>query len=133
MKIVLDANIFISAFFWGGNPKMVLDRVIEGVDKLFITREILDEIAKVLGRPKFHAGKEGVDYFITSIEEISSKVIPKQKIANGSRDTTDNKYLECGITAHVDYIISGDIHLLELREYERIKILTAKNYLEIIK
>jgi predicted nucleic acid-binding protein len=32
----------------------------------------------------------------------------------------------------VDYIISGDIHLLELKEYEKIKIVTAKEYLEII-
>jgi predicted nucleic acid-binding protein len=32
----------------------------------------------------------------------------------------------------VDYIISGDIHLLELKEYDTIKIVTAKDYLERI-
>jgi putative PIN family toxin of toxin-antitoxin system len=133
MKIILDANIFVSSFFWGGNPRKVLERVIEGLDELFITGEILDEIKEVTGRPKFHADKEEVECFIKSIEEIGNKVISKQKIINGSRDKTDNKYLECGITADVDYIISGDIHLLELREYENIKIITAKNYLEIIK
>jgi predicted nucleic acid-binding protein len=37
------------------------------------------------------------------------------------------------MTANVDYIISGDIHLLELKEYDHIKIVTAKNYLEIVK
>ena len=133
MKIVLDANIFISSFFWGGNPRIVLERVITGTDKLFITKEILDEIELVVGRPKFHADKEKVSYFINSIEEIGNKIVPKRKINNGSRDKTDNKYIECGITAAVDYIISGDIHLLELKEYENIKIVTAKNYLEIIK
>jgi predicted nucleic acid-binding protein len=46
---------------------------------------------------------------------------------------TDNKYIECGITANVDYIISGDIHLLEIKEYEKIKIVTAKDYLEMVK
>ena len=44
MKIVLDANIFISSFFWGGNPRLVVERVIAGLDELFITKEILDEI-----------------------------------------------------------------------------------------
>jgi putative PIN family toxin of toxin-antitoxin system len=133
MKIVLDANIFISSFFWGGNPRFVLERVITGIDELFITKEILDEIESVLRRPKFHADKEKAAYFISSIEEIGNKIVPKSRIRNGSRDKTDNKYIECGITADVDYIISGDIHLLEIKEYGNIKIVTAKNYLEIIK
>jgi len=133
MRIVLDANIFVSSFFWGGNPRMVLERVIEGLDELFITKEILDEIDEVMGRPKFHADKEEIDYFISSIEEIGNKIIPKRQIKNGSRDKTDNKYIECGIAANVDYIISGDVHLLALRVYENIKIITARNYLETVK
>ena len=133
MRIVLDANIFVSSFFWGGNPRMVLERVIEGIDELFVTKEILDETDEVMGRPKFHADKEEIDYFINSLEEIGNKIIPKRRIKNGSRDKTDNKYIECGIAANVNYIISGDVHLLELREYENIKIITAKNYLETIK
>ena len=93
MRIVLDANIFVSAFFWGGNPRIVLERVIEGIDELFITKEIMDEIEEVIGRPKFHANKEGIDYFINSIEEIGNKIKPKIRIKNGSRDKTDNKYI----------------------------------------
>ena len=73
-----------------------------------------------------------VHYFIHSIEEMGNKIIPWKRINNGSRDEKDNKYIECGIAADVDYIISGDIHLLELKEYEGIKIVTAKNYLEIV-
>jgi len=133
MRIVLDANIFVSSFFWGGNPRMVLKRVIEGIDELFITKEILDEIDEVMGRPKFHTDKEEIDYFINSIEEIGNKIIPKRRIRNGSRDKTDNKYIECGIAANADYIISGDIHLLELREYENIKIIMARDYLETVR
>ena len=133
MRLVLDANIFVSSFFWGGNPRMVLERVIEGIDELFITKEILDEIEEVMGRSKFHAEKEEVEYFINSIEEIGNKIVPKIKIKNGSRDKADNKYIECGMAANVDYIISGDIHLLELREYGNIKIKSAREYLKTIK
>jgi putative PIN family toxin of toxin-antitoxin system len=133
MKIVLDANIVISAFFWGGNPRTVLERVITGTDELFITKEILDEINDVIRRPKFHADEHEINYFINSIEEIAHKIVPKKRIDNSSRDKTDNKYIECGITARVDYLISGDIHLLELGEYKNIKIVTAKKYLEIMK
>jgi putative PIN family toxin of toxin-antitoxin system len=133
MKIVLDANIFISSFFWGGNPRKVLERVIAGIDELFITKEILDEISDVTGRPKFHANEEEINYFINSIDEIANKIVPGKRIKNGSRDKTDNKYIECGMAANAGYIISGDIHLLELKEYNEIKIITARDYLEIIK
>jgi len=132
MKIVIDANVIISSFFWGGNPRFVLERVIAGIDELFISKEILNEIETVVGRPKFHADKEKITYFINSIEEIGNKIVPRIQVKNGSRDKTDNKYLECGITADVDFIISGDIHLLELIEYEKIKIVTAKDYLSLV-
>jgi len=131
MKIVLDANIFISSLFWGGNPRIIMERVIAGKDELFITKEILDEIAGVIGRPKFHAARDEINYFINSIEEIGNIITPQKRIKNGSRDESDNKYIECGIAANVDYIISGDIHLLEIKKYGSIKILTAKNYLEL--
>jgi putative PIN family toxin of toxin-antitoxin system len=133
MKIVLDANTFISSFFFFCNPRIIVERVIARIDELFITKEILDEIEDVIGRPKFHADKDKIHYIINSIEEIGNKITAEKRIINGSRDKSDNKYIECGITADVDYIISGDIHLLELREYDNIKIVTAKNYLEIVK
>ncbi|MDR2535322.1 MAG: hypothetical protein LBD29_04730 [Treponema sp.] len=44
MKAVLDSNIFISSFFWKGNPRKVFDRVPNGQDELFIKDEILKEI-----------------------------------------------------------------------------------------
>jgi len=132
MKIVLDANVFISSFFWGGNPRTIVERVIAGKDELFVTKEILDEIENVVGRPKFHASKNEIDYFINSIEEIGNKITPKKRITNGSRDKSDNKYIDCAITANVDYIVSGDIHLLELKEYGKIKIVTVKDYLGIV-
>jgi putative PIN family toxin of toxin-antitoxin system len=53
MKIVLDANIFISAFYWGGNPELIINRVIEGLDELYFSKEILDEVTDVMARPNF--------------------------------------------------------------------------------
>jgi predicted nucleic acid-binding protein len=45
------------------------------------------------------------------IEATASQIVSKRKIDNGSRDKSDNKYIECELTAQFDYIISGDIHL----------------------
>ena len=132
MKIILDANIFISSFFGGGNPRIVLERAINKSDELFITKDILNEIEGVLGRPKFHAGINEIEYYIKSVEEIANKIVTKKGINKGSRDKTDNKYIECGVAGNVDYIISGDIHLLEIKKVNKIKIVTPKEYLEIV-
>ena len=132
MTVVLDANIYISAFFWGGNPRAVLERVIKKQDELLVTEEILDEIKNVLTRPKFHTGINEIDFFIKSIEEIGNKIDAKSKIKNGSRDKTDNKYIECAIAGKADYIISGDSHLLEMKKYRNIKIVSAREYLNAV-
>jgi len=133
MKIVLDANIFISSFFWGGKPRLVLERVINKTDDLFISKDILNEIEEVINRPKFHADSNKITYFIKAIEEIANIVNINKKIKNGgSRDIKDNKYLECAIAGNVDYIVSGDIHLLEMERIDSIKIISANDYLNII-
>jgi predicted nucleic acid-binding protein len=47
MKIVLDSNIFVSSFYWTGNPRKVFERVTNGLDELYITDDILNEIRTV--------------------------------------------------------------------------------------
>jgi putative PIN family toxin of toxin-antitoxin system len=131
MKIVLDANIFVSSFFWGGKPRKIFDRVVGNVDELYVTEEILAEIADVIYRPKFLSEKSEKDFHMKNIKKIGRKVTPQKLTGKGSRDKTDNKYIECGIAGNVDYIISGDIHLLELKQYENIRIVTVREYLEI--
>jgi len=44
-------------------------------------------------------------------------------------DPSDNKILECALEAEADYIVSGDRHLLDLREYRGIKILSSGEFL----
>jgi predicted nucleic acid-binding protein len=60
----------------------------------------------VIGRPKFHADDDKINYFINLIEAIDNRIVSKRKIDNGSRDKSDDKYIECGLTAQVDYIIA---------------------------
>lgn len=39
--------------------------------------------------------------------------------------------LECALVAGVDYIISGDMHLLSVKKFGRIKIIKANEFLKI--
>ena len=130
MRVVLDTNVFISAFFWGGNPRKLMTRIIDGKDNLFISKEILQEVFSVMSRPKFNVPYHQVAHFVNSIQEIASQVALIGIIQNVCRDSDDDKVLECAVLGDVDFIISGDKDLLSLKEFRGIPIVTASEYLE---
>ena len=132
MKLVLDTNVFISAFYWGGNPQRIIDRIIEGTDELYISNEILNEIASVMGRPKFKSTPEVIEKYIRAIEKIGKKVFVTGKIKGICRDKDDDDKIECGILSGADYLITGDDDLLILGNFQHIKIATVNEYLQII-
>ena len=132
MKLVIDSNIFVSSFFWGGYPRDVFERVINGLDELFITEEILKEIKSVMNSSKFNANADEIEDYIKIIEKYSKKIESKNVPKDISRDKDDDKILQCGLDGNVDFIVTGDNDLLILKEYEKIKIMKPKEYLELV-
>jgi len=132
MKIVIDTNVFVSSFFWGGYPREVFERVINGFDELYITDEILKEIMSVMSGNKFDVNKNEIEDYIRIIEKYSKNIVSKNIPESISRDKSDDKILQCGLDGDVDYIITGDKDLLVLKEHKTIKIINPKDYLEIV-
>ena len=132
MKLVLDTNIFISSFFWGGNPRKIMTRIIDGQDTLYVSDQILQEIFFVMARPKFNVNHFQRIRFVNSIEEIAHRVTTSGIIQGICRDSDDDKILECAILSNADFIISGDSDLLSLKEFRKIPIITASEYINKI-
>jgi putative PIN family toxin of toxin-antitoxin system len=130
MKIVIDTNVFVSSFFWGGHPREVFERIINGIDELFITDEIIKEISVIMNSSKFNTNINEIEDYVNIIEKYSKKVIPQNVPESISRDKDDDKILQCGIDGNVDFIVTGDKDLLVLKEYKTIKIISPKDYLE---
>lgn len=131
-KITVDTNILISAIFWRGKPNKIITLCFEGALELVISRAILNELERILVREKkFDLTHNNVFTFLDIILDHSILVEPIKKLDVVKKDPSDNKILECAIAGNVNYIISGDSHLLELKEYESIKIVTAAEFLTI--
>ena len=128
IRVLPDTNIIISSVFWRGNPYEVVRRGILGGYKLVISAEILDEVVDKL-RNKFQFPEESIQELIDilmtycHIVEVTSKF-------DVVRDKKDNKIIECAFDGKVDYIVTGDPDLLDLKEFRRIKIVTAKKFLD---
>ncbi len=137
LKIVLDTNTIVSAFFWEGNEAELFRKIEQGKAKLHITGEILKEVEDAIKRPKFSevmANANLTPYKIMQkIASLSHLVIAPKLGINVCRDEKDNKFLECAESAKADYIISGDDDLLSLKEYKRISIVKTWRILQLLK
>ena len=61
----------------------------------------------------------------------NSEIIePKEKYKIIKDDSDDNKFLDCAVAGKANFIISQDKHLLTLKEFKSIKIVTPKEFLE---
>jgi predicted nucleic acid-binding protein len=71
-----------------------------------------------------------------TIEKIRAKAIlvhPKNKVSVIKEKDDDNRILECAIEGRAQYLISGDRkHLLPVKEYQGIKILSPTEFLRLL-
>ena len=71
----------------------------------------------------------------TSIIEFllnySITVVPKLKYQIVLADPDDDMFIDCAVEAKADYIISANKHLLDIRKFENIEIITPNKFIEI--
>jgi hypothetical protein len=129
IKVVIDANVFISSFF-GGNPKKIIDLWKKGEIKLCLSREIVDEYIEVLrrfGLQNENELQELLNIFSEGHNIIFSATTPSLKIIE--QDPDDNMFIECAVALGCSHIISGDKHLQQVKNYIRIKIVNPKEFI----
>ncbi|MCJ7578071.1 MAG: putative toxin-antitoxin system toxin component, PIN family [candidate division Zixibacteria bacterium] len=138
LKAVLDTNLFISALLTAkGNPAKILNRWKAGSFDLVISLPILKEIKRVILYPKIRKRLNWTDVeineFLLGLAQFGFMVSGESKIDVIKDDPTDNKYLACALEGNADYIVTGDQHLLKVGEYRGTKIISPKEFLEILK
>ena len=131
-RIVLDTNVIVSAFGWKGAPRIIFQKCIIGHLNLYLSPPLLLEIRRVLSYPKFHFNIDEIDEFFSIVIETAEIVEPELTINLISQDLSDNRVLECAVTADCEFIVSGDKHLLELKEFGDIKILTPDELIKLL-
>lgn len=130
MKAVFDTNVFVSAFLISdskGEQAFLLAqrRRVE----LYSSVAILTETAQVL-RTKFGQPEKDITTTLKLIARAAAIVQPSQKVS-AVRDPPDNRILECALEAHADMVVTGDQHLLTLRQFEGIQILRLADFLRL--
>lgn len=131
-RVVLDTNIIISSAL-GGALVLVLEKWDAGRFTVIVTTDLVSEYFEVLNRPKFGLKQATIDKITNYIYQFSEFVVPEEKIQLIADDPKDDKFLEAAIAGKVDFIVSGDNHLLELKEFRSIPIISGREFLDWLK
>jgi len=131
-RLTFDTNVLISSTLWKNSvSRKLLDQLILQSKEIFITGEILEEYCKVLKRD-FNFSKEDIEEKAELILSFLKVITPSSKIEIVKEDPDDNKVIECAVESKSEYIISYDLHLLKLKDYQGIKIIKPEEAIEII-
>ena len=125
MKVVLDTNIFLSGWLWGGTPDLVLKLGEDRLINVCASEVLLNELQATLSRNKFRSKLQilgvtvsdlmaGVRYLV-EVYPISEINVP------ALRDRNDNMILATAIAADADAIVTGDLDLLVLQECQELR------------
>lgn len=140
MRVVLDTNIYISGLFFGGIPRRILDLIEEKFITPCFTIKTFTELERLLYHDKFIKQRNLLSFSIADFlnriksyslifpqpSEIPIPIIIKE-------DLPDNYFLACAILSQVSFIVSGDKHLLKLKKFQGIRIVSPREFLKIIK
>jgi putative PIN family toxin of toxin-antitoxin system len=137
-KIIIDANVIISAAF-GGKPLGAVVRALED-HEVYLSQTIEQELQGVISGLSKKLSKEQILFIQEKIQQLLSlaKRITISTRVVLSRDAKDDHYLSLCKEAKADFLITGDKDLLSISQEEFRKngiscmIVTPQTFLESV-
>jgi putative PIN family toxin of toxin-antitoxin system len=132
VKIVCDTNVLISGVLFGGHARKILQLASRGVLINFLSPDILREVEDVLRRSRFGLRPDHVLEIVALFKDTFEIVIPSLRVQAVQSDPEDNHVIEAALEAGAEFIISGDNHLLKLKEWGGIRVVSPAQFIETI-
>jgi len=132
IRVVIDTNVLVSALIANGKPRKLVFMLLEE-HKVILSRQMLAELADVLTRDKFNVKSAQIDRFLASLMKKSKIVSADSHFKVIKDDPDDDIVLNTAYIGKAGYIVTGDKHLLALKEFKTIKVVNVTNMLEILR
>jgi len=135
MRVILDANIFISYLLTPTSASAISAIVESAFTKRFVplvTGRILDELTRrVVTKPYLAQRIDMADVasLTQSLLEVA-EIIPdiQEEVPAVSRDRKDDYLLAYALVGRADFLVTGDNDLLTLGEVEGCRIVSPTNF-----
>jgi len=130
MRAVLDTNVLISGVIATGVPHKLLVKGFNHEYQIVVSVETLTEFRNTLLKypERFHMDKTEIQEEVETIRYFAEFVAPNEDITAVEDDPDDDKFLEAAVAGDVDYLVSGDGHLLSLDSFRGIEIVEPRTF-----
>ncbi len=129
INLVFDTNVLISGYLWKGKSPQALQIIKNNKFRLLNCRESIDELVRVLSL-KFKLDTSEIYMIIIDIRSLGKNITVTSKEHPINKDPSDNLFINLVIDGNAELIVSGDSHLIKLREYRGIKIITISEFIQ---
>ena len=133
-RLVLDTNVWISAFLFGGKPAAIVNLAQQGHVRILLSTDLILEIGRALRyerlRRVLEDSKRSTETIVAQILAVTQLVETKSLRNWIIQDPADDIVLNCAVENSADYVISGDQHILRLKRISGIDILTPMEFLQ---
>lgn len=137
MIVVLDTNVIISALFSPSGPSAMIINSWEADEfDVVVSRPLICELRIVIEYPRIKKylkiPQEIIMSFLRLYPTVATLVDPQVSMNVVDDDPADNKVLECAVAGKVAYIVTGDKHLLKIKEYQGIVFLPPSGFIKLL-
>ena len=132
MKIVMDTNVVLTALFFGGPSRRIVEFVMRGKVAAYATREIVSEyeaaVAKMASKNAEGLRPDLLLPLIARLHMVKTK--PKPALC---RCTGNDRFLSCALDAKATYIVIDFKELYLRSQGKRVLMMTAEGLSELLK
>ena len=137
IRAVLDANVYVSAAVRPqGPPGQIISRFLHGGSfEIVVSQAIVDEVLRALNYPKVRKYmRPGLDpeLWFEDIVVLSHFVADDRELKGVSKAADDDKYIAAAIEGRAAFVVAGDSDLLDLREYDSVRIVSPRAFLDLL-
>jgi putative PIN family toxin of toxin-antitoxin system len=128
VRAVFDTDVLVAAFVSEGVCSKLLIRARKRQFHLFLSPFILQEFERVLVR-KLRVPRDEARDAVRLVSEAAFLILLPPKLdAPICRDSKDDSVLACSLAAEIDYLVTGDADLLDLRSFRNTLIISPRNF-----
>jgi len=137
IKAVVDTNVLVSGLFVQSGSIAVLmklwaERGFHLITSEAILLELYCTLHKLTIQRHFNPSEEAIMEYLKTIRKTAIITQGLYQTDRVKKDPSDNKFLACAIEGKADYIVSGDKHLKEIKQFHGVQIVDARDFIESI-
>ncbi len=134
MKVFIDTNMLLMSIPKISNYRPIFGGLLKANYNLAISEKILQEYKEIIGRKTTEDIAQNLSELITQLDNVKkTEIYFRWNLITAEPD--DNKFVDCAISANVQFLVSNDTHFKILKDvkFSPVEVINADDFLEELK